>query len=303
MDSFNLPNSDDIEKIVALILGLPGRMLDSALIFVNSAGYAQTSPLVKLICIFILAAGGLLLCYRARRYFIAWFVGLYALLILIVSGSQLILSVIAIISPPEVLAKGQIEVFRTKVTEGQENLPGDWSSNDCGYSQVADVRRCSADGNQLGSKFQLTISSANCGSAVENIRLDPSSPACLIVTERRQGCGNENILGIRNCKGRGWLKYVVTASTSKNDLVSLGIQPIDATFTAAKPLVVALAQKIGADTKGVALKFTITLKNARGESVTITDQNPSTDRFSAQMVGSDLIISQGAESQQPATLN
>jgi hypothetical protein len=50
--------------------------------------------------------------------------------------------------------------------------------------------------------FAVQISSANCGSAVESVRNDPSNAACLIIRERRRGCGYDNILGIRNCRGR-----------------------------------------------------------------------------------------------------
>lgn len=79
------------------------------------------------------------------------------------------------------------------------------SSNDCGANQTRTIEYCLASGAQVLNWSGPTIESANCGSAISNVRRVAGRENCIATDVSVRGCGYDNILGIKNCKGRGWI--------------------------------------------------------------------------------------------------
>lgn len=79
------------------------------------------------------------------------------------------------------------------------------SSNDCGINQTRTLEYCLASTTQVTDWSGPSIESANCGSAISNIRRVAGRDNCIAVDVSVRGCGYDNIFGIKNCKGRGWI--------------------------------------------------------------------------------------------------
>lgn len=79
------------------------------------------------------------------------------------------------------------------------------SSDDCGINQTRHVEYCLASGAKVIDWAGPQIASANCGSNISNIRKVDGKENCIAVDVFLRGCGYDSILGIRNCRGRGWI--------------------------------------------------------------------------------------------------
>ena len=79
------------------------------------------------------------------------------------------------------------------------------SSEDCGANQTRTLEYCLPAGATVLNWSGPSIDSANCGSTLSNIRRLPGRDGCIAVDVSVRGCGYDNILGIRNCRGRGWI--------------------------------------------------------------------------------------------------
>ncbi len=78
-------------------------------------------------------------------------------------------------------------------------------SDDCGINQNRTVEFCLADGAKVVDWVGPQIASANCGSNISNVRKVDGRANCVVVDVLLRGCGYDNILGIKNCRGRGWI--------------------------------------------------------------------------------------------------
>lgn len=79
------------------------------------------------------------------------------------------------------------------------------SSNDCGINQTRSLEYCLAAGARVLDWVGPNIESANCGSNISNVRRVAGRENCIAADVAVRGCGYDNILGIKNCKGRGWV--------------------------------------------------------------------------------------------------
>jgi hypothetical protein len=79
------------------------------------------------------------------------------------------------------------------------------SSNDCGANQTRALEYCLAAGARVLDWAGPNIESANCGSNISNVRRVPGRENCIVADVALRGCGYDNILGIKNCRGRGWI--------------------------------------------------------------------------------------------------
>jgi hypothetical protein len=79
------------------------------------------------------------------------------------------------------------------------------SSNDCGANQTRTLEYCLAAGTRVLDWAGPNIESANCGSNISNVRRVPGTENCIAADVVVRGCGYDNILGMRNCRGRGWI--------------------------------------------------------------------------------------------------
>jgi hypothetical protein len=86
-----------------------------------------------------------------------------------------------------------------------------FESNDCAANTTQTKQYCLPAATPVGS-FETKTISANCGSGIVNSKLDGN---CLIVTSNLRGCGYDNLIVARNCRGRGWLEYQISL-TPKN---------------------------------------------------------------------------------------
>ncbi len=112
-------------------------------------------------------------------------------------------------------AKGSVTLTPISYQDTTHVIPGSWTG-DCSKNQGdVPIKPTPCFPSEIRT-VEVSYTSANCGSSVV-ASIDPTNPHCVNVTEIRRGCGEDNILGIRNCRGRGWLDYRVTA---------LGSQPV-----------------------------------------------------------------------------
>lgn len=103
-------------------------------------------------------------------------------------------------SPP--IASVPVPVAPVQV---QETFRVTDSSNDCGANQTRTLEYCLVAGARVVDWSGPSIESANCGSSIANVRRLPGREGCIALDVSVRGCGYDNILGIQNCKGRGWI--------------------------------------------------------------------------------------------------
>lgn len=83
-------------------------------------------------------------------------------------------------------------------------------SDDCGVSRSKADQLCLAPEATLLEWDGPHTTSANCGSKIGVPKRIPDKPNCLTVTVTLRGCGYDEFLGIKNCKGRGWIGGEIT---------------------------------------------------------------------------------------------
>lgn len=82
-------------------------------------------------------------------------------------------------------------------------------SDDCDANRDRTQAVCLPSGFIVEGWEGPVISSANCGSTIAEPEKIVDQPNCVNVTTRLRGCGYDTYLGIKNCKGRGWVSGVV----------------------------------------------------------------------------------------------
>lgn len=107
-----------------------------------------------------------------------------------------------VIPPPQASAPPPPPAAPVRV---QETFRVSDSSEDCGANQTRTLEYCLMDGARVTEWSGPTIESANCGSSLSNVRRLVGRDNCIAVDVNVRGCGYDNILGMRNCKGRGWI--------------------------------------------------------------------------------------------------
>ncbi len=99
-------------------------------------------------------------------------------------------------------------------------------SDKCDDSFPVTVNWCSENTAAVSTRAALKVNSANCGSGIQSS--NPSGPRCVVVDARVQGCGAtpgpfDAWLG---CKGRGWLDYDITLTTTTRDSQLAGARDV-----------------------------------------------------------------------------
>jgi len=79
------------------------------------------------------------------------------------------------------------------------------SSNDCGVDRRQTLEYCLASPATLVNWSGPQIDSDNCGSSISNVRAVPSKPNCVAVDVHLRGCGYDDFVFAKNCRGRGWI--------------------------------------------------------------------------------------------------
>ncbi|TXG82086.1 MAG: hypothetical protein E6R14_07085 [Thermomicrobiales bacterium] len=83
------------------------------------------------------------------------------------------------------------------------------SSNDCAANFTREIEFCLDPAAQVTGWSDPEVTSANCGSAIRNLRRSPTHPHCILVDAAVRGCGYDNFGFVRNCRGRGWVTGVI----------------------------------------------------------------------------------------------
>lgn len=93
------------------------------------------------------------------------------------------------------------------------NIPVRHSSNDCAARSDLIERLCLGSGVKANPALtRIEVNSANCGSTIQNPKPISGSPNCVTVDVHLRGCGYDTFLGLKNCKGRGWVDALVTVT-------------------------------------------------------------------------------------------
>ncbi len=108
----------------------------------------------------------------------------------------------------------------TGVVNGSYQTTQDWtrtfnysrSDNDCGASFDDNQQFCAPEGYHLKANSVASIHkvSANCNSSIGDPQI--AGARCVEVRAHLGGCGYDNLLVAKNCKGRGFFEYNVTVN-------------------------------------------------------------------------------------------
>ena len=79
------------------------------------------------------------------------------------------------------------------------------SSDDCGVDRRQTLEYCLASPATLVNWSGPQIDSDNCGSSISNVRAVPSKANCVAVDVHLRGCGYDDFVFAKNCRGRGWI--------------------------------------------------------------------------------------------------
>jgi hypothetical protein len=146
--------------------------------------------------------------------------------------------------------------------------------------RTSPIRRVCAP-NFMIQSHNITIVSANCGSRIVSEALDPADNKCLIVQESVQGCGEDNILGIKNCRGRGWLNYDVTVAGSAPNSTEVLHQNFNGTLSKDNPFGKVFDLALPAE--NVRWQYRVIISQGTNQLAVLTDQTSSSDLFRSSM--------------------
>lgn len=89
------------------------------------------------------------------------------------------------------------------------------SSDDCAVRSERPETRCLDSNVRVDPRsIHVEHKSANCGSMVRNLGVISDRPNCVALSVYLRGCGYDKFLGLKNCKGRGWVDALVTLRES-----------------------------------------------------------------------------------------
>ncbi len=94
-----------------------------------------------------------------------------------------------------------------RMEQVSQKFEGDDRDGDCDINRTKTYEHCLAEGSQVTSWDGPTPTTANCGSGIAGTTASAGKPNCVTVTTILRGCGYGVV---RDCKGSGWIHYVVT---------------------------------------------------------------------------------------------
>ena len=153
--------------------------------------------------------------------------------------------------------------------------------------RASPIRRVCAPNFEIQS-HAINITSANCGSRIVSDAPDPNDKKCMIIQENVQGCGEDNVLGIKNCRGRGWLNYQVIANGSIPSTREILHQELQGTLKRSIPFgrVFDLQQPLD----NVTWRYRVIVSQGDNQLALLTEQNSSSDLFRSTLLGGYLRV-------------
>jgi hypothetical protein len=159
--------------------------------------------------------------------------------------------------------------------------PVRWGSDACDANENHTNRVCSSTVQEF-TKASVSISSANCGSGIASVQVDPADKKCIVAVSHLQGCGYDRLpFHINNCRGRGWIEFAITGAGSAPVEHSSGDQPVAGTVSARDPLVIKISDKPLEATDKV--EFRIEVRTDSKVIATLTNAAPSQGDFAANL--------------------
>ncbi|MEO0330015.1 MAG: hypothetical protein AAF217_15650, partial [Pseudomonadota bacterium] len=133
----------------------------------------------------------------------------------------------------------------------------------------------------------VSTTSANCGS---HVNVSKQNDTCLVANETLRGCGIERILGIKNCKGRGWLAYTVKMSGSEIERSKLREISLSDSFSTTSQLEI---PKEYSQQDNISFEWSVEIRAENSQEVIqkLTSNEPSSETFSTQISGGKFVIS------------
>lgn len=203
------------------------------------------------------------------------------------------LSISVEISPIKLLALSGSISGSTKGTDANwsQTFPYDRVDGNCAANYSVTEQWCAPGGYKLdrAKPFDIRVKSANCGSAIEAVRVTGTDSRCVVVPARLVGCGSQTIFpGIVNCRGRGWLSYEITLFASKP-----GSDPIESASFAVPEIELSRLEhrfshpKAGKGLSGATwtYSFRASLRDARNEiqTVELTETKPKANGLASSI--------------------
>jgi hypothetical protein len=121
-----------------------------------------------------------------------------------------------------VLVRPELSYHITGVIRGTYDTYESWSQGfkysksdgDCGANFDDNKQWCAPDGYELvPGGISLQRHSANCNSSIGDPQI--SGARCVVVPAHLGGCGYDNLIVGRNCRGRGWFDYTLTLTARR----------------------------------------------------------------------------------------
>lgn len=170
-------------------------------------------------------------------------------------------------------------------TASETFSPVRWGSDNCEANEDHSNQLCSTTLREI-TRTAVSTSSANCGSRVVSVDTDPVRKNCVVAKSHLQGCGYDKFpFGVKNCRGRGWIEFAVTAFGSNPVERQVADQPVNDFVSASRPLLIDLSNG-GNNSIGPNQRVEFTLKVTSGEE-TVAELNtaaPSQKDFSANVL-------------------
>ncbi|MGY2990341.1 hypothetical protein ACVI1K_007688 [Bradyrhizobium sp. USDA 4508] len=178
-------------------------------------------------------------------------------------------------------AAGQFEIKTIQNVSDTEAFPPiRYGNESCDANENHTNRVCTTRLQQFATA-SATITSANCGSRVTNVQVDPSDSRCIIANSHLQGCGYDRLpFGINNCRGRGWIEFTINGAGSSLVEHSSGLKPLAGSLSAREPLVVDTGNPLGPANR---LEFKVEVRDGSKVVAELTNRNPSQGDFAASV--------------------
>lgn len=178
-------------------------------------------------------------------------------------------------------AAGQFEVKTIQNVSDTEVFPPiRYGNESCDANENHTNRVCTTRLQEFATA-SANITSANCGSRVTGIQVDPSDKKCIVANSHLQGCGYDHLpFNINNCRGRGWIEFTITGAGSSLVENSLGRKPLAGSLSAREPLVVDIGNPLG---PGDRLEFKVEIRDGTKVVAELSNRNPSQGDFSASV--------------------
>lgn len=274
---------ETIGKLLVEICKLPVDVANGLLEFASTIGVDvpnEARPYAALlVCAFLIAVPFLIDRCRSStsRVVLAYGILCMAFVLLLITKPYTLIAQ----ESAKYQVQGHVTIKALENDAASETFPPlRWGSDDCEANEEHSTQLCSTTLRQI-TRTAVSTSSANCGSRVVSVDVDPGRNNCVVAKSHLQGCGYDKFpLGIRNCRGRGWIEFAVTAFGSNPVERQVSDLPVDGFVSASRPLLI----ELGNIEPNQRIDFTLKISSGDEAIAELNTNSPSQKDFSASIL-------------------